>query len=65
MTDEPFGRQPKPVTITITDGDQVDRDYWQHLIIRAAENVGADTNELPLVTTPMSTFRIYPRAVND
>lgn len=64
MTDEPFGRQPKPVTIIITDGDQVDRDYWQRVIIRAGKNVGADTNEFP-VSPSMNIFCIYPRAVND
>lgn len=32
MTDEPFGRQPKPVDVTITGGDRVDREMWRNRI---------------------------------
>ncbi len=57
--DEPFGRQPKPVTVTL-EGEDVDVKYWIQLLMRYASNSG-DNIERP----NQYSFRIYPRAVND
>ncbi len=59
MSDEPFGRQPMPVTVTIT-GDQRDVDYWFQALYGRAESHGDTAQRLS-----DSQFRIYPRAVND
>lgn len=59
MSDEPFGRQPKPVTVTL-DGDVIDIQYWMRQLMGRAEFKGDTAQKI----TP-STFRIYPRAVND
>lgn len=56
---EPFGRQPQPVTV-IFDGDRVDIEYWINLLQRRAEFKGDMTQRL----SP-SSFKIFPRAVND
>lgn len=59
MGDEPFGRQPLPVTILFA-GEQIDIDYWSAHIKRAISFKG-DLFERISATE----FRIYPRAVND
>ncbi len=59
MSDEPFGRQPKPVKVTL-EGEQVDIDYWRNHLMRAAEFKG-DT----AMYFNRNIFMIYPRAVND
>ncbi len=59
MTNEPFGRQPLPVTVTI-EGDEIDIAYWLTRLKRAAESQGEAT-----VFSPPNKFKIYPRAVND
>lgn len=56
---EPFGRQPKPVTVTI-DGESIDVDYWIRHLTRAAEFKGDITQ-----MKHGNIFIIYPRAVND
>lgn len=59
MSDEPFGRQPQPVTIVLT-GAPIDVSYWKQRLMRAAEFKGDMTQNQGL-----DTFKIYPRAVND
>lgn len=63
MNDEPFGRQPKPTTITITGGDDVDRQQMSFTLYRYL------VNQIDLVErsgSPMAQIiRCYPRAVND
>ena len=36
MIDEPFGRQPKPVTVLFY-GETADVEYWKHELGRRAE----------------------------
>jgi hypothetical protein len=67
MDDEPFGRQPKPVTVLIS-GEQIDVDYWYRDLRRRAEFKGDATGDIAHVTgvdKGASCFIIYPRAVND
>jgi len=61
MTDEPFGRQGKPVTITMTGGDPEDRHEWLGKIFRYLSNQPCDINWL----NQLDTIHIYPDAVND
>lgn len=63
MTDEPFGRQPQPVTVQIT-GDQRDVDHWQREFVRRVESRG-DGAQLSRVGAGAATIKIFPRAVND
>lgn len=58
MTDEPFGRQPQPVRVTL-EGEQVDIDFYISRLARSAEFKG------DMVQRNGNTFTIYPRAVND
>lgn len=57
MTD--FRRQPEPVSVCLV-GEKEDVDYWIHRLMRAAKVEG---DLIDFITT--TTFRIYPRAVND
>ena len=59
MTNQPFGRQPQPVTVVLA-GEQIDIDRYMRRLQRAAESNGESTNW----NNPAS-FTIYPRAVND
>ncbi len=59
MSDDPFGRQPQPVTVTL-DGDPKDVSYWLHKLKRRAEFKGDQVE----CHSP-NIFTIYPRAVND
>lgn len=59
MNPEPFGRQPLPVTITIS-GEDPDVVYWMQKFTRQAEFKGDTVTRLG-----PSSFRIHPRAVND
>lgn len=59
MSSDPFGRQPLPVTIRF-EGDPRDVDFWLRELLRRAEYKGDTTQRLG-----PSTFKIYPRAVND
>jgi hypothetical protein len=63
MSDEPFGRQPKPVTVTVA-GEHPDTTYWANILKARAEFKGDDTNWITSSGDSLS-FRIYPRAVND
>ena len=63
MTNEPFGRQPKPTIVTITGGDDIDRqqmasDLYRYLNgrIDLVEQSGQPNAQI---------IRCYPRAVND
>lgn len=59
-----FPRQPQPVTITISDGPDIDVEYWFRHLKRACEFKGDLTQDIDH-DTERRTFRIYPRAVND
>lgn len=58
-----FPRQPKPTVVTITGGDDIDRQQMAILLHRFL------TNQIDLVERSGSpnaqTIRCYPRAVND
>lgn len=56
---EPFGRQPKPVLVTLS-GDLEDVQYWKRELMRRAEFKGDLVQGLGA-----GMFKIYPRAVND
>lgn len=56
---EPFGRQPKPVTVVIQDGEAVDLSYWRYELQRYCSG-RADTQMIN-----HQSFRIFPRANND
>ncbi len=58
-SDEPFGRQPLPVKITM-DGETIDIDYWFNEMKRMIESRGYNT-----VQRHRNIFTIYPGAVND
>ena len=55
---EPFGRQPQPVTVMLK-GYQLDIDKMLPEFIRFAERSGGT------ISRNGNTFTIYPRAVND
>jgi hypothetical protein len=59
MTDAPFGRQPKPVKVTL-EGDQIDIEYYLYKLTNAIERNSYDS-----AVRHNNTFTIYPRAVND
>lgn len=59
MSDEPFGRQPKPVQVTLT-GEAVDVAFWRQHIKRACEYKGDLVEQWP-----SGHLTIYPRAIND
>lgn len=61
--DEPFGRQPKPVKVTL-EGDPIDIAFWMRHLIRVAQYKG-DQIHLPFMPRDKDSFTIYPRAVND
>lgn len=68
MTDEPFGRQPKPVKVVLSGDDAQDVLYWTRRLYRFAEHNGADIqlgNGHHTTTSSTKEFTIYPRAVND
>lgn len=56
--DEPFGRQPMPVTVTVT-GDPVDAVYYKTILQRYVMRVE------DVMSLDSTSFRIFPRAVND
>jgi hypothetical protein len=60
---DPFGRQPLPVTVTLT-GDDVDVQVWISRLHRYADMSGPDVSGVTSVEGAAS-FTIYPRAVND
>lgn len=59
MTDEPFGRQPLPVTVSL-EGESPDTEYWLRELMRRAEFKGDIAQRLS-----GTKFVIYHRAVND
>jgi len=65
MSDEPFGRQPRPVTIRIDGTDQRDIDYWARLFMKGAEHKGDSVSGRSGIRDKHCEFTIYPRAVND
>lgn len=60
MADEPFGRQRKPVTVTLS-GEPIDIDYYIRQLRAAIDNPHGDHT----VRAAPHKFVIYPRAVND
>jgi hypothetical protein len=67
--DEPFGRQPEPVEVTIT-GHEIDVYTYLLRLERAAGSCGEMIQrqvDRTLYRYPIceKTFKIYPRAVND
>jgi hypothetical protein len=63
-TDEPFGRQPLPVTVTVK-GEPEDVQYWLRELMRRAECKGDLVQGHPFIDSFEAKFTIYPRAVND
>jgi hypothetical protein len=59
-TDEPFGRQPKPVTVLFS-GESQDVEFWKRELGRRAEFKGDTVQQAQF----SNGFVIYPRAVND
>lgn len=59
MSDEPFGRQPQPVKVTL-EGEGIDVDRWAKMLSRYAESHGDSVH-----FKHGNIFTIYPRAVND
>ena len=59
MTNEPFGRQPKPVTVSL-EGEMEDITSWMRALMRRAEAHGDMAQQIN-----NNSFKIYPRAVND
>lgn len=57
--DEPFGRQPQPVVVTLT-GESQDINYWAQELARRAQFKGD-----VVVFKHANIFTIHPRAVND
>jgi hypothetical protein len=55
---EPFGRQPQVVNVSMT-GDRIDVDHYMQIFRMAAERNGDVTQRIG------NQIRIYPRAVND
>lgn len=62
MTNSPFGRQPKKVTVRL-DGEPQDVEFWARHLARAAEYKGDDVQRN--IVADSSIFIIHPRAVND
>lgn len=60
MSDEPFGRQPMPVTVIMT-GNPIDVEYYRNQIISRIEGGSYDV----CTVADHNTFTIHPRAVND
>lgn len=60
MDDEPFGRQPKPVTVLFY-GEPEDVGYWKQYLAGRAEFKGDVVQRAKF----SDGFVIYPRAVND
>jgi len=63
MSDEPFGRQLKPVHIQITGGDAEDREHWMQTIKRFLISQPCDFDATSNTSTKFLT--IYPDANND
>lgn len=61
--EEMFGRQPKPTVVTITGGDDIDRQQMAATIHRYL------SNQIDIVERSSRAneqiIRCYPRAVND
>lgn len=59
MIEEPFGRQPEPVTITLS-GHPLDVEYWKSIMIRMLNYHYDEVHDVA-----PDAFKIFPRAVND
>lgn len=64
MSDEPFGRQLRPVRVTIALGDVIDREHWARSIKGYLNNQPCSLNHYP-TTKEVVSFTIYPDANND
>lgn len=60
MANDPFGRQPLPVQISVTGNGAEDVAFWVRHIKRACEFKGDNVEQLG-----SCTLIVYPRAVND
>lgn len=60
MTDEPFGRQPEPVTITLS-GHPLDVEYYKSILMRLVRQRSYD-NTMDIAE---GAFKILPQAVNE
>lgn len=68
MSDEPFGRQPKPIKVRVTGENAYDVITWARLLATRAEFKGDQVQLGPGwhdVCDSTKEFTIYPRAVND
>lgn len=65
MSNEPFGRQPMPVTIHIIGTDDRDILEWERRLKRGCEYKGDMASSTKYVRNKSAEFTIYPRAVND
>lgn len=54
-----FRRQPEPVSVSLT-GHTLDTEYWMRVLMTKATFCGDMVQRLD-----DSSFRIYPRAIND
>lgn len=64
MSDKPFGRQPKPIKVTL-HGDREDIIYWLRELKHKAEFKGDVTQDDTTRDLNTVGFTIYPRAVNE
>lgn len=64
MSEEPFGRQPKPVIVTLK-GEPEDVRYWLREFMRRGEFKGDRVTAGAFIDSFEAVFTIHPRAVND
>ncbi len=62
--DEPFGRQPQPVIVTL-QGERPDTTYWGNILKSRCGFKGDATEWISSNADGSLSFKIYPRAVND
>ncbi len=64
MTDEPFGRQPKPFEIEFTNGELADKLEWAQRVKRFIEGQGYHNVDIRHIGVDV-LLKVYPGAVND
>lgn len=65
MSDDPFGRQPQPVTVQLIGSAPQDVCYWLKHLKQSAEFKGCSVQVLHNANDGFAGFKIFPRAVND